>query len=152
MTTVILEGKEYQLDIEQAEKLGLLTEKDNRVKSWEEFKEKYKNSTKFIETNGIIGGSEGLHPDYLHYQITYHEAEALSAFSKLIRLRRDWIGEWEPDLQENDEKFIICRKNNHIIIFAAISAISALSFPTKQMAEEFLEAFRDLIEEAKILI
>ena len=27
MTTITLEGKEYQLDIEQAEKLGLLKEK-----------------------------------------------------------------------------------------------------------------------------
>ena len=41
MTTITLEGKEYQLDIEQAEKLGLLKEKDNRVKSWEEFVKKY---------------------------------------------------------------------------------------------------------------
>lgn len=152
MTTITLEGKEYQLDIEQAKELNLLKEKDSRVKSWDEFKEKYKNSTKFIETNGIIGGSEGLHPDYLHYQITYHEAEAFSAFSKLVRLRRDWIGKWEPNLKEDDAKFLICRKSNHIIIFKAISTMSALSFPTEQMAKEFLDTFRGLIEEAKILI
>lgn len=32
-----LNGKEYLLDIKQAEKLGLLKEKDNRVKSWKDF-------------------------------------------------------------------------------------------------------------------
>ena len=36
MTTITLEGKEYQLDIEQAKKLNLLKEKDSRVKSWKE--------------------------------------------------------------------------------------------------------------------
>ena len=39
MTTITLEGKEYQFDIEQAKKLNLLKEKDNKVKIWEEFKE-----------------------------------------------------------------------------------------------------------------
>ena len=43
MITITLEGKEYQLDIEQAKELGLLKEKDGRVKSWEEFKCKYPN-------------------------------------------------------------------------------------------------------------
>ena len=43
MTTITLEGKEYQLDIEQAKQLGLLKEKDSRVRSWDEFKEKYEN-------------------------------------------------------------------------------------------------------------
>ena len=35
-----LNGKEYLLDIEQAEKLGLLKEKDNKVRSWKEFAKK----------------------------------------------------------------------------------------------------------------
>ena len=34
MVTIKLEEKEYLLDIEQAKKLNLLKEKDNRVKSW----------------------------------------------------------------------------------------------------------------------
>ena len=40
---ITLKGKEYQLDIEQAKKLGLLKEKYGRVKSWEEFKRKHPN-------------------------------------------------------------------------------------------------------------
>ena len=36
-----LNGKEYLLDIEQAKQLGLLKEKDSRVKSWEEFAQKF---------------------------------------------------------------------------------------------------------------
>ena len=41
MATITLEGKEYQLDMKQAAKLGLLKEKDNRVKSWNEYIKKY---------------------------------------------------------------------------------------------------------------
>ena len=132
-----LNGKEYLLDIEQAEKLGLLKEKDSRVKSWEEFKEKYSN-------------------EFLHYtatQLTVEEATALAAFSKLLKLRRDWIGEWEPDW-ENDktEYYVIECIGNTIRMYPQRIYSRNLSFPTQQMAHEFLETFRDLIEEAKILI
>ena len=34
----------------------------------------------------------------------------------------------------------------------AFSPSGALSFPTKEMAREFLETFHDLIKDAKILI
>lgn len=136
MTTIILEGKEYQLDIEQAEKLGLLKEKDNRVKSWEEFKEKYSN--KIIH--------------YTATQLTGQEATALSAFSKLLKLRRDWIGEWEPDWTNESIKYVIRVWKNHICYELVHNLSTPLSFPTEQMAEEFLLTFRDLIEEAKILI
>jgi hypothetical protein len=103
MTTITLEGKEYQLDIEQAEKLGLLKEKDNKVRSWEEFKEKYRykygyyyneNENDFLKSSSISMGE----------QLTPHEAKAIAAFSKLLKLRRDWIGDWNPDYCNSDER------------------------------------------------
>ena len=96
--TIKLEGKEYQIDIEQAKELGLLKEKDNRVKSWEEFKEKYSNQV-------------------VHYtaaQLTVEEAKALAAFSKLLKLRRDWIGEWEPDWEKHSTKFTLYGSKNNV--------------------------------------
>ena len=92
-----LNGKEYLLDIEQAKKLNLLKEKDNRVRSWEEFKEKYRNRYGyFYEPHGekTLKTSD---PTSIGDQLTPHEAKAIAALSKLLRLRRDWIGEWEPD-------------------------------------------------------
>lgn len=138
MTTITLEGKEYQLDIEQAKELGLLKEKDGRVRSWEEFKRKY--------------------PNQFFQCLTTHESQALTAFTKLLKLRRDWIGEWEPDWADNSEsKFCICNglrnsDNFRLTVNYFIYLTKPLSFPTYQMAEEFLLTFRDLIEEAKILI
>ena len=90
---LMLNGKKYLLDIEQAKKLGLLKEKDGRVKSWEEFRKKYKNVKGywFDKTLGKVTPSCGTLATC--EQLTSHEAEALAAFSKLLKLRRDWIGE-----------------------------------------------------------
>ena len=132
---LMLNGKEYLLDIEQAEKLGLLKEKDDRVKSWDEFMKKYSRASSFTWA-----------------QLTQHEAVAIAAFSKLLKLRRDWIGEWEPIWNKSSEKFIIYRSENEVRICSTLIAAGGLSFPTQQMAQEFLETFHDLIEEAKILI
>ena len=127
-----LNGKEYLLDIEQAKKLNLLKEKDNRVKSWEEFKRK--------------------HPNYFSH-LTIQESKAFDAFTKLLKLRRDWIGEWEPDWTSYTTcKFVIGYVNDSIIVNTRNTTARSLSFPTEQMAKEFLETFHDLIEEAKILI
>ena len=138
MTTITLEGKEYQLDIEQAEKLGLLKEKDGRVRSWEEFKKKYPNQF-FNVPSG---------------QLTIREDKAIDAFSKLLKLRRDWIGEWEPDWNKSeDRKYVIERKRiSRFEIIVYFTKSCALSFPSYELAKEFLLTFRDLIEEAKTLI
>ena len=153
MTTITLEGKEYQLDIEQAEKLGLLKEKDGRVRSWEEFKEKYTNDTGYVYIEEIKYTQTTSIPFYIGDQLTKHEAKAIAAFSKLLKLRRDWIGEWEPDWSDmNTSHGIIWRNKNEIQANTACTIAFPLSFPNYKMAKEFLETFRNLIEEAKILI
>lgn len=154
MTTIILEGKEYQIDIEQAKKLNLLKEKDNRVKSWKEFELKYSKNKGYYWNSLYNGLLETNTPISTDEQLTPHEAKAINAFSKLIKLRRDWIGEWEPDwdyFNATNKYVIVSWRNNLKIEFTQIVA-RPLSFPTEQMASEFLETFHDLIEEAKILI
>ena len=150
METVILNGKEYQLDTEQAEKLGLLKEKDDKVRSWEEFKEKYHNKFGYFQTNTITRKAPSPVSD--GDQLTPHESKAMSAFSKLLKLRRDWIGGWEPDWEDKSPKYLIHIWRNHICFEVERNTNAALSFPTEKMAKDFLETFRDLIEEAKILI
>jgi hypothetical protein len=152
MTTITLEGKEYQLDIEQAKKLNLLKEKDSRVRSWEEFKEKYryKHAYYYDVSEGITRRTSTV---CIGDQLTKHEATAIAAFSKLLKLRRDWIGEWEPDWGNTKIKYYVleCAENT-VKIYPRWTCVRSLSFPTQQMAHEFLKTFRDLIEEAKILI
>jgi hypothetical protein len=86
-------------------------------------------------------------------QLTPHESKALSAFSKLLKLRRDWIGKWEPDWSDvHHSKGVIWIKNNELAANTLYTISKPLSFPTEKMAKEFLDTFRGLIEEAKILI
>lgn len=132
MITITLEGKEYQLDIEQAKKLGLLKEKYGRVKSWEEFTRK--------------------HPNYFSH-LTAQESKAFGAFTKLLKLRRDWVEDWEPDWSNtNMGHGIIWVNKNEVKANMSYTLAFPLSFPNHKMAKEFLETFRDLIEDAKILI
>jgi hypothetical protein len=131
-----INGKEYLLDIEQAEKLGLLKGKDDKVKSWDEFMKKYSRASSFTWA-----------------QLTQHEADAIAAFSKLLKLRRDWIGEWEPDWSNKQTGHgVIWLNRNEIQANTAYTIAFPLSFPKYTMAKEFLDTFRELIEEAKILI
>lgn len=152
MTTIKLEGKEYQIDIEQAKKLNLLKEKDNRVKSWEEFKKKYRYCDGYYYDKTKGEAVESSFPFFTEDQLTPYEAKAINAFSKLLKLRRDWIGEWEPNWGKHSEKFILYRSENSVRICSTLITAGGFSFPTEQMAREFLETFYDLIEEAKILI
>ena len=124
-------------------------EKDSKVKNWNEFTTKYdkayviSDSSAFpIEANVFCTQS----------QLTLHEAKALASFSKLLKLRRDWIGEWEPDWTSSNYKYVLYRVGYTIRICGSINTASSLAFPSNEMAKEFLETFRDLIEEAKILI
>lgn len=150
MTTITLEGKEYQLDIEQAKQLGLLKEKDSMVKSWKDFVKKYGKAYIVDETSAFP--KEG-NVFYVGSQLTPHEAKALAAFSKLLKLRRDWIGEWEPDWSNNNTSYgVIWVNKNEVKANTACTLSWPLSFPNYKMAQEFLETFHDLIEEAKILI
>lgn len=150
METIVLNGKEYQLDIEQAKKLNLLKEKSDRVRSWEEFRKKYRNRFGYFQSNAITMKAPA--PTSDGDQLTQHESKAISAFSKLLKLRRDWVGEWEPDWTDGAVKYVIRVWKNHICYDFDHNTSASLSFPTEQMAKEFLETFRELITEAKILI
>lgn len=153
MTTVVLEGKEYLLNVDQAEKLGLLKKKDNKVMSWNEYIKKYLGTHGYSYNMNANMITHSDTPIYTADQLTQHEAKALAAFSQLIKLRRDWIGEWEPDWEDIDASYgVIWINKNKLQANAACTPARSLSFPTEKMAIEFLKTFRDLIEEAKTLI
>lgn len=148
---VTINGKEYQLDIEQAKKLNLLKEKNDRVRSWKEFVNKHKKSNSFYCTDDTV--NQTIAPYGTSEQLTSSEAKAIEAFSRLLKLRRDWIGEWEPDWSNtNVGHGVIWLNRNEIKANTAYTISFPLSFPNFKMAKEFLETFSDLIEEAKTLI
>lgn len=79
------------------------------------------------------------------------EAKAFLALMQLRQLRKAWIGDWEPI---KGETYWGIFNNIAVGICTNLFAMSntAMSFPTKEMAEDFLNCFKDLCETAKILL
>ena len=127
-------------------------------KSWEEFCERYpitKDEVLIDNYGGIIPAScsigklRGIESDRYWYS-SREEAEAFIALIQLRQLRKVWVGDWNP-----------LGKCYYAIIFSIETGLKigdyvftyrVLSFPTKEMAEEFLECFKNLCETAKILL
>jgi HEPN domain-containing protein len=149
---VILEGKEYQIDIQKAKELGVIKEKDQRCKSWKEYCNKYLHKEGFYydDVNENILSVD--YPCAANEQLTKEEAVAISAFSKLLKLRRDWIGDWNPNWNIYKIKYCITYLSDHLCISYWESYHHPFSFPTEEMAEEFLKCFKDLFEQCKNLI
>ncbi len=79
------------------------------------------------------------------------EAEAFLALMQLRQLRKAWVGDWEPN--RSLSYGAVC---NDITLGVIVESLSiwnpALTFPTEDMAKDFLECFRDLCETAKMLL
>ena len=70
---------------------------------------------------------------------------------KLEQLRNCWCGDWKP-IWGISQKWCIRLFNGIPSVGITTNISKFLTFPTKEMAEEFLECFRDLIEKAGDLI
>ena len=85
--------------------------------------------------------------------VSQKSAEAHLAMIQLEQLRDCWRQGWEPNwLEGNVQKYVIQKWRDKISIETTYVTHSFLSFPTYEMAKEFLECFRDLIEKAGDLI
>ena len=78
------------------------------------------------------------------------EAEAFLALMQLRQLRKAWVGDWEPQI--NTFYCIIYPEENKLKVGTNFTINRSLSFQTKEIAEDFLNCFKDLCETAKILL
>ena len=74
------------------------------------------------------------------------------ALMQLHQLRDCYRQGWIPDWENNSYKYSIIRKDKQYSIAYYFSTPCFLSFPTCEIAEEFLNNFKDLIEQAGDLI
>lgn len=148
METIEINGKSYLIDIEKATEQGLLKEKDSKPRSWEEYDKAIKLLHVTSEYDKVgVGGTR-----YDNF-LTKNEAKAFCALGKLIQLRDAWVGDWKPDWNNDSKpKYCISVEGNEAMIDIHYICQALLVFPTKEMATEFLETFRDLIEEAKMFL
>lgn len=79
-------------------------------------------------------------------------AEQHLALMQLHQLRDCYRQGWEPNWIENTSKWVIYKEKNCLVVVSAVFYSKFLSFPTRELAEEFLNNFRGLIEQAGDLI
>ena len=131
--------------------------KQEPPRSWEEFCERYplKQGEAYIDPNSEI--------DVANYKCSRNvscsknwctskeEAEAFLALMQLRQLRKAWVGDWE---YTKSEYFygIIPKKDGSYEIGVYDTFHRSMLFPTKEMAEDFLNCFKGLCETAKILL
>ena len=76
------------------------------------------------------------------------------ALCQLLVCRNAWWKQlgWEPDWKNGIKKYCITCIGGEISNQSIYQSASILVFPTEETRNQFLESFRDLIEEAKELI
>lgn len=79
------------------------------------------------------------------------EAEAFLALMQLRQLRKAWVGNWKP-VNNKSYTAISATASDRIETWEFINTSKPLSFPTKEMAKDFLDCFQGLCETAKILL
>lgn len=125
-------------------------------RSWEEFCEKYpiKKGESWVGSfDTIYCATNTQDRIYKNWIPSKNSAEAHLAMIQLEQLRNCWWNGWKPNwLEVNVQKYVIQKWRDKISIETAYVTHSFLSFPTNEMAKEFLECFKDLIEKAGDLI
>lgn len=130
--------------------------KQEPPRSWEEFCKNYPKTANehYIWTNSSIVQVDENSPRNTKHDknhcISREEAEAFLALMQLRQLRKAWVGDWEPD--GNKYYYAIISQIYSCSIAYYNSIFRSMSFPTKEMAEDFLSCFSDLCEKAKTLL
>ena len=155
ITFEIPEG--YVIDKENSTDNNIVLKFSESVKArtWDEYCKKMegKNSYYFNEQfNNLTSSQFGPAPVVSEFE-NYKDAEVFAAFSKLLKLRKDWIGDWEPDWADGNQiKYVIFTENNEICVGTHLHISNSMSFPTEGMRDEFFDCFKNLLEEAKTLL
>lgn len=154
----------YEIDKEKStfEKI-VFKKKDTKPRSWEEYCcQQQTNNKEGYCINSITSEIKKLDWGLCTYQYSSWRnvlqskelAEAFLAMMQLMSLRQAWIGDWKPDWEDYDNyKYCVFgSKTDDFCIRSLITARSPLSFPTEEMATDFMNCFKDLLEIAKPLI
>lgn len=136
-------------------------EKQNELpKTWEEFCERNPVTPNeyWIETidsrycHGFRNRERDINRDK-NVCVSLQEATAFTALMQLRQLRKAYVKDWEPDWNNyHIRKYNILSDNNVVQIVPAVSLQRTLSFPTFELASQFLNNFKDLLEIAKLLL
>lgn len=127
-------------------------------KTWEEFCERtpvtneetyidfYRGGRTEGDTKRDVFKDRALLPDY-------DTAEAFIALMQLIQLRDCYRQGWTPDWNDDEQsKYSVITSSGKVSVDTRIVTNGILSFQSEEVRDEFLENFKDLIEQAKELV
>ena len=133
--------------------------KQEPPRSWAEFCDNYplRKDEFLISDGGIIKQvyslTIGKGRTYKNWCTSKQEAEAFLALMQLRQLRKAWVGDWEYAYGKTLGYITYSFRQKQILVdYGCTWHNPVLSFPTKEMAEDFLNCFKDLCETAKILL
>ena len=139
----------YEIDRQKStfEKIIFKKIPDN-PKTWEEYCELTKGSySNYASTTNIV--YEDRHTGAYNEFTTKERAEQFVALGKLLQLRDYWVRGYK------EFKYaLLVTRNGNILVYdwsRYNTYPHILTFPTKEMAEEFKECFPDLIKKAFLL-
>ena len=156
--TIIFDIPEgYVIDNENSTDTNIVLKliETSRPKTWQEYCAKMSGKESYYTNNticGVIPSKFGVDPIISEFD-NKEDAEAFEAYSKLLKLRKNWIGNWKPKwANDYQKKYIICNYSDIVAKDTVITASHCLSFPTPEMRDEFFDCFQDYLEQAKDLI
>lgn len=127
-------------------------------KTWEEALRKFEGTTVYYIDNESVIESGGLTIDKVEDKknlsniiTSREETRAFRSLMKLRLIRKAWVGDFDTTRDEYESKYRITLFANEFKIENTIFGGSMLTFPTKEMAEQFLDLFKDLLDETKPL-
>lgn len=133
--------------------------KQGPPRSWEEFCERYpvQNGECFITPRSNISSKKDYKCDFNRHCIegrnwcaSMEEAQAFLALMQLRSLRKSWVGDWKASIGEYYG--VVYSHCGFLTTSISNTSRGILSFPTEEMAKDFLNCFRDLCETAKPLL
>ena len=122
-------------------------------KTWEEYKSCSRDDTSYFFCNPLKSIETSSFSGIYNEFSTEERVKQYVALGKLIQLRDYWVGNQKSDLHgfvttiynfENEIRSASIPKERGSNYF--------LTFPTREMAQKFVECFKDLIKEARPLI
>ena len=144
----------WEIDKVKGNKIILKEDKKYLPKTWEECIAKIKD-LEYIDSNGDIVKiyfNVSIASKHIN-DIPVGLGKPMLAFMQLLVCREIYRQGWKPDwTNANENKYCIMNDLNKIKASINAYLSTVLSFQSAEIRDEFLENFRDLIEEAKELI
>lgn len=154
-TKEIIIPQGWEIDEARGNKIILKESKKELPKTWEECIVKIGRDLECIDMRGCIGKTTfdaDVASNHIN-DIPIGLGKPMLALCQLLVCREVYRQGWKPNWSDSNEiKYCIERVENWITKDTYTITAKVLSFQSAEIRDEFLENFRDLIEEAKELI